>query len=163
MIGTRGGLTKMKPTVILGIMSAPTDHRPPARDEILARLAGHDIAPTQQRVEIAQALFARPQHLCADQVLALVNRDGEVVSKATVYNTLGLFARRGLVREVVVDPNRLFYDTTTHRHHHFFNVDTGELTDIPEGLPEIARLPPLPEGVEALGVEVIIRIRGRRQ
>ena len=125
----------------------------------IERLKSAGITPTQQRVEIAQILLAQPQHMSAEQVLKVVNRDGAVVSKATVYNTLGLFAKRGLVREVIVDPSKVFYDSNTGPHHHFFNVDTGELTDIESDEVNIAEIPTLPEGTEAAGVDVIIRLR----
>ncbi len=131
------------------------------REEISARLQTHGILPTPQRMEIAQILFARPQHLSADQVLALVNRDHNVVSKATVYNTLGLFASKGLAREVIVDPTKVFFDPNTSSHHHFYNVDTGTLTDIDAKALEIGQLPELPLGTVVDGVEVIIRLRNR--
>jgi len=132
------------------------------RQAVAELLQANDIQPTQQRLEIAQLLFARPQHMCAEEVLAAVNRTGNVVSKATVYNTLGLFAEKGLVREVIVDPSRVFYDSNVGPHHHFYNVDTGELTDIGEGQVAIGDLPELPPGTEAEGVEVIIRVRQGR-
>ncbi len=122
-------------------------------------LQQHGVTPTQQRVEIGQMLFARPQHLSADQLMAQVNSTGSHVSKATVYNTLNLFARKGLVREVIVDPARVFYDSTTSQHYHFFNIDTGELTDVPLPTLTMEQLPPLPQGTVAAGVDVIIRLR----
>lgn len=135
------------------------DNWPLGREAVVELLKEHAIQPTQQRMEIAQILFARPQHLSADQVLAAVNADGSLVSKATVYNTLGLFADKGLVREVIVDPNRVFYDSNTSTHHHFYNVDTGALTDIDADEVAINGLPSLPAGTLAEGVEVIIRVR----
>lgn len=135
------------------------DNRNPTRAEVIAFLKQRAIAPTLQRVEIAQVLFARPQHLSADQVLAQVNEDGPRVSKATVYNTLGLFAKKGLIREVIVDPTRVFYDTNTSAHHHFYNVDTGTLADIDASAVTISELPCLPDGTVAEGVDVIIRVR----
>ena len=138
------------------------DNWPLGREAVVELLKEHAIQPTQQRVEIAQILFARPQHLSADQVLAAVNADGSLVSKATVYNTLGLFADKGLVREVIVDPNRVFYDSNTSTHHHFYNVDTGALTDIDADEVAISGLPSLPAGTLAEGVEVIIRVRQER-
>lgn len=129
------------------------------RKEVTQRLQQAGVSPTQQRMEIAQILFARPQHLSAEQVLNIVNAQGPVVSKATVYNTLGLFARKGLVREVIVDPTKVFYDSNTSDHHHFYNVDTGNLTDIePESL-KLESMPTLPDGTQAEGVDVIIRVR----
>ncbi len=127
--------------------------------QVVDLLKGHGVTPTQQRVEIAQILFARPQHLSAEQVLSLVNAEHTAASKATVYNTLNLFAQKGLVREVIVDPSKVFYDSTTHEHHHFFNIDTCELTDVPVGLMPVGELPAVPPGTEAVAVDVIIRIR----
>ena len=144
-------------------MNLSVPNQPAARQGIIELLQAHDIVPTQQRVEIAQWLFAQPQHLCAEQLIELVGEAGCRVSKATVYNTLGLFAGRGLVRELIVDPDRVFYDTSTHQHHHFYNVDTRELIDIPENDLAIAHLPGAPAGSEAVGVQVVIRIRNQRQ
>ena len=129
------------------------------KGDVVELLKAAGINPTQQRIEIAQILFARPQHLSAEQVMTIVNSTGEIVSKATVYNTLGLFADKGLVREVIVDPNKVFYDSNTGAHHHFFNVDTGTLTDIDLADVRVEKLPTLPEGTVADGVDVIIRIR----
>lgn len=125
------------------------------------RLKAAGIGPTSQRLCIAEVLLAEPRHLCAEQVLAEVNRHSTLVSKATVYNTLRLFTERGLVREIVVDPNRSFYDSSTGAHHHFYNSDTGELTDIAADTVRISGLPPAPEGTEAEQVEVIVRLRQR--
>jgi len=127
--------------------------------QLAGLLKRHDILPTRQRLMIARVLFNRVQHLCADQVMHFVNNGTDHVSKATVYNTLGLFARKGLIREVIVDPARVFYDPNTGEHHHFYNVDTGELRDIEASALELATLPELPPGTVADGVEVIIRLR----
>lgn len=135
---------------------------PTSRVEVIDLMRKKGVNPTQQRIEIAQALFTRPQHLSADQVLSIVNNNHKLraaVSKATVYNTLGLFARMGLVRAVIVDPAKVFYDPTMVPHHHFYNVDTGELTDVEQSNFMLGDLPVLPEGTEAAGVDVVIRLR----
>ena len=119
----------------------------------------HDILPTPQRVEIARILLERPQHLSAEQILERLKAAESGVSKATVYNTLNLFSARGLIKEVMVDPVRKFYDSTTHPHHHFYNVDSGELSDIPDEQVNFAGLPDLPEGTERESVEVLIKVR----
>jgi Fur family iron response transcriptional regulator len=130
-----------------------------SESEAAERLRAHDIMPTQQRLQIARVLFTRDQHLSADQVLDMVGRSGSRVSKATIYNTLGLFARKGILREVIVDPTRVFYDTNTGDHHHFYNVDTGELSDIESGSIPVDRLPETPDGTSIEGVDVVIRVR----
>jgi len=137
-------------------MSTEFDHN---RKSIIDRLKEAGVSPTQQRVEIAQILFAKPQHLSAEQVLVMVNAENSVVSKATVYNTLGLFASKGLINEVIVDPAKVFYDSNTTGHHHFYNVDSGELTDVDSNAINLENLPPLPEGTKAEAIDVIIRLR----
>ena len=122
-------------------------------------LQAHDVSPTAQRLQIAEVLFSEPQHLSAEQILAAVKRAGAKVSKATVYNTLKLFTDKGLVREVIVDPTRVFYDSSTHVHHHFYNADTGMLMDIPSDEIGFAQLPNLPSGTRQDGIDVIIRVR----
>jgi len=127
--------------------------------DIGEQLRDAGITPTQQRVQIAEILFARPQHLSADQILAVVNSNGPIASKATIYNTLGLFARKGLVREVIVDPSKVFYDSNTGEHHHFYNLDSGELTDIDAENVMITSLPELPANTLPAGIDIIFRIR----
>jgi Fur family iron response transcriptional regulator len=110
---------------------------------------------------IARTLFQNPRHVSAEQVMRQVNEGQDHVSKATVYNTLGLFARNGLINEVIVDPTRVFYDPNTKHHHHFFNIDTGELTDIDAGQLVLSEPPTLPDGTTVTGVDVIIRVRNK--
>ena len=127
----------------------------------LLRLRG--INPTRQRIEIAHALYSRSEHLSADQVLAIVNQRHPETSRATVYNTLNLFVERKLIREVIVDPHRVFYDPNTAPHYHIYNVETGQLTDIDAQDVRIEGLPELPPGVVTEGMDIIIRVRGGSQ
>lgn len=129
------------------------------RHELIALLRKHGIAPTHQRLEIANVLFSRCEHLAADRILTLVNERHAETSKATVYNTLNLFRDCGLIREVIVDPKRVFYDPNTQPHHHLYNVDTGEITDIPADDLAVSGLPELPPGMVTEGVDIVIRVR----
>ena len=131
------------------------------RDNLADALRGHGITPTHQRIEIAHAIFSRGEHLSADQILALVNDRAAETSKATVYNTLNLFLAKKLIREVIVDPSKVFYDPNTDAHHHFYNVDTGALTDIDARDIRVTGLPALPPGMTTEGVDIIVRIRSR--
>lgn len=124
-------------------------------------LLEHDIRPTAQRLEIAVALLCQPQHLSADQVMSRVNRNEAIVSKATVYNTLNLFAEKGLIREVIIESGKVFYDSNTDMHHHIYNEDTGMLQDVAAAEMIIGNMPDLPEGTVKSGVDVIIRVRNK--
>jgi len=131
------------------------------REAIAGMLREHGITPTHQRMEIAQVLFARQQHLSADQILGMVNSRHAETSKATVYNTLRLLVDKKLVRELIVDPERVVYDPNTTPHHHLYDVVSGQLTDIPAGEIQVLGLPRLPPGVETEGVDIIVRTRPR--
>lgn len=133
-----------------------------SRQDILNLFDQTGIMPTPQRLEVADILLSRPQHLSADQIIEQLRANGSRVSKATVYNTLNLFGQRGIVREVMVDPTRKFYDSTTRPHHHFYNEDTGELWDIPDDKVTFLALPELPAGTERTSVELLIRVRNER-
>ena len=134
---------------------------PYTRDNLAEVLRRHGVNPTHQRIEIAYALFSRQEHLSADQILAIVNDRHSETSKATVYNTLNLFLEKRLIREVIVDPNKVFYDPNTEPHHHLYNIDSGKLADIDASSIEISGLPPLPEGMVTEGVDIIVRVRSR--
>jgi Fur family iron response transcriptional regulator len=129
------------------------------RDAISRLLTSHGLQVTTQRLDIAEHVLSRPQHLSADQILAAMRKRGSRVSKATVYNTMNLFSERGLVRTVEVDPERVYYDSTSEAHHHFYNVDTGELIDIPEDSVQLSLGTALPQGTEREGVDIVIRVR----
>ncbi|MDH3414218.1 MAG: transcriptional repressor [Gammaproteobacteria bacterium] len=133
-----------------------------AEEDVAELLQKHGIVPTRQRVQIAAVLLAHPQHLSADQLLQLVNQDGAAVAKATIYNTLGLFVKEGLVREVMVERAKVFYDSNMARHYHLYDVDSGELRDIDAAGVEVTGLPDLPKGTRLEGMDLVIRVRRSR-
>lgn len=129
------------------------------RDNLADKLRAHGINPTHQRIEIAFALFSRHEHLSADQVMAIVNERHSETSKATVYNTLNLFLEKKLIREVIVDPNKVFYDPNTEPHYHMYDLQSGRLTDIDAADVRVTGLPTLPSGMVTEGMDIIIRVR----
>ena len=133
----------------------------PVTSQARAILERHGVRPTSQRLQVAELLLTSPKHMTAEQILAKLRESPGRVSKATVYNTLKLFVDNGLARQIHADPERCVYDSTMTPHHHFQNLDTGEMLDIrPEDL-AFAKMPPLPPGTEIADVEVVIRLRSR--
>ena len=129
------------------------------RADILLAFERCGIQPTSQRIEVAGILLEKAQHLSADQIIDRLRDKGSRVSKATVYNTLNLFGERGLVTEIIVDPERRYYDSNTEKHHHFYNVDTGRLTDIPRDSIRVSHIPECPDGGALESIEVLVKIR----
>ena len=123
------------------------------------RLADCGIRPTGQRVRIAALLLSAPQHLSAEQILDSLRASGARVSKATVYNTLNLFAERGLIRQLSVDGSRAWFDSNVDAHYHFHDTTTGALIDVPIPDVEFSRLPAPPAGTEVAGIDIVIRLR----
>jgi len=132
------------------------DHRAESVDAILR---SHGVIPTAQRLQIGGMVLARPTHFSAEQLYEEVNESGGRVSKATVYNTLGLFVEKGLLRQVLVDPSKVFYDSNMAPHYHFYDVESGRLEDIDASEIRIGALPEPTDGVQIEGVDVIVRIR----
>ena len=119
------------------------------------------LRPTRQRLTLAELLVGDGQHrhVTAESLFAEVQKRGERVSLATVYNTLRAFCDVGLIQEVTVDGSKSYFDTNTHDHPHFFWEDENRLSDAPSDQLEIARLPDAPDGAEIASVDVVIRLR----
>ncbi|MGB8843524.1 MAG: iron response transcriptional regulator IrrA [Aliidongia sp.] len=117
------------------------------------------LRPTQQRLALASLLFhGRDRHVTAEQLHGEAQAEAIKVSLATIYNTLHQFTEAGLLREVVVEPGRSYFDTNTTDHHHFYCDDDGHLEDIPGDRVNLISMPSPPEGMTINRVEVIIRI-----
>ena len=129
--------------------------------EIFSKLRESGIQPTSQRMLVANALFAKHQHVTADQLYENMLHTGSRVSKATVYNSLKLFVESGLLREIFVDSGRTYYDSNTSRHHHYYNVDTGDLGDLMEDLPYLPDGNYLPKGTSLENVDIVVRVRNQ--
>ena len=135
--------------------------QPAMRDhEAMLRDAG--VRATRQRVALAQVLFAKGnRHLTAEMVYNEAAQSSLQVSLATVYNTLNLFAKMGLLREIGVDGSTTYFDTRTGDHHHFFVEGAGEIRDIPTTQIRIGKVGSIPEGYEISRVDLVIRLRKR--
>lgn len=139
-----------------------TDVRP--YTALIERLKLAGLRPTRQRLALAKLLFdtANDQpdrHVTAEQLHSEAMEAEVRVSLATVYNTLHQFTDAGLLREVVVDSGRSYFDTNVDDHHHFYFEDNGRLQDIPGAAVRLAELPEAPAGAAIKRVEVIIRVR----
>jgi Fur family iron response transcriptional regulator len=121
------------------------------------------LRPTRQRLALAKVLFENGNRHTTAEMLHIEAQAAHIrVSLATVYNTLRQFTNAGLLREMVVDASRSYFDTNTSPHHHFFFEESGELVDIREELITLSDLPPPPEGTTIDRVDVVVRVKARK-
>ena len=126
---------------------------------VIARLKQAGLRPTRQRIALAKLLFeTENRHVTAEDLHAEARATGVSISLATIYNSLHQFTEVGLMREVVVEAGRSYFDTNTGDHHHFFHEDTGTLEDIPSDRINVSELPAAPAGKLVQRVDVIVRI-----
>jgi len=126
----------------------------------LDRLHQAGLRPTRQRLALARLLFdGGDRHVTAEQLHGEAMTASVRVSLATVYNTLHQFTAAGLLREVVVEAGRSYFDTNVADHHHFFFEGSGQLQDIPSDSVTVVDLPVAPSGMRVARVDVIIRVQ----
>ncbi len=135
---------------------------PAATDAALGdRLRRAGVSLTLQRLVIAQVLLARPVHLTADQVWSLARELMPEISRATVYNTLDLFERSNLLRRLIVDTEKVVFDSNVSPHHHLYDITTGEVADLAPGEVKVVGTPVLPPNLELADIDVVVRVRRR--
>ncbi|MZR29603.1 iron response transcriptional regulator IrrA [Sneathiella litorea] len=128
------------------------------------KLRNAQLRPTKQRLALAQLLYADgDRHITAERLHSEAIEAGVAISLATIYNNLHQFTSAGLLREVVVDSSRSYFDTNIAPHHHFFHEQTGKLEDIAVNDLKVDNIPPLPEGMEISSVDVIVRVNSSRR
>ena len=126
----------------------------------LEQLSSVGLRPTSQRMILAKLLFdGTRRHITAEMLHNEVLRSQKKVSLATIYNTLHLFTKLGLLREIIVDSDCSYFDTNTTNHHHFYREDTRELIDIDESDIQIGRLPKPPQGSQITRVDMVVRTK----
>ena len=117
------------------------------------------VRPTRQRVDLGCAIFGSGDwHFTAEMIFHETRSIRFAPTLGTIYNTLNEFARCGLLREIAIYDAKLWYDTKTGPHYHFYREDTEELSDIPDDLlPEFEI--PAPEGTRIAAIDVIVRLK----
>lgn len=129
------------------------------KPETLEALRAQGIQPSAQRVAVAEFVLRSSAHPSADQVWVHARRSLPVLSRATVYNTLNLFVKAGLLRQHVLAEGRVVFDPRTDRHHHFIDEETGAIHDVPWEALDVRNMGSL-AGFEVRDYQVVMR--GRR-
>ena len=126
------------------------------------KLRSSNLRPTKQRLKICQFLFDREKtfHFTVETLNKKINKNGATkVSLATIYNTVEAFTSAGYLKEVLTSKNKSYYDTNIKSHHHFYDEESKELTDIDKSQIKLSRVPIPPKGKKIKNLEVVIRIQ----
>tara|TARA_B100001750_G_scaffold248171_1_gene277275 strand:- start:91 stop:489 length:399 start_codon:yes stop_codon:yes gene_type:complete len=124
-------------------------------------LVKNQIKPTKQRLQIADLIFVRNQHFTAIDLIEKINKLKLHISQATIYNTLGLFESKGLLKIINLDDEQKFYDTNLSHHHHIFNLNNHSLLDIPDDKISFSKLPKIPDTMKLERAEVLIKVKNK--
>ena len=126
------------------------------------KLRSSNLRPTKQRLKICQFLFDRKKtfHFTVETLNKKINKDGATkVSLATIYNTVEAFTKAGHIKEILTSKSKSYFDTNTKSHHHFYDEDSKELTDIDYNQIKLSKVPLPPKGKKIKNLEVVIRLQ----
>jgi Fur family transcriptional regulator, iron response regulator len=140
------------------VMDAP-ERKVESDETIRRKLEEAGVRPTRQRIDLARAIFAAgDRHFTAEMLFQDTRAIRFAPTLGTIYNTLNEFSRSGLLRQIAIYDAKLWYDTKTGPHFHFYDEDSDTLSDIPEEcLPDIDI--PAPQGMRIAAIDVIIRLK----
>ena len=126
------------------------------------KLRSSNLRPTKQRLKICQFLFNREKtfHFTVETLNKKINKNvATKVSLATIYNTVEAFTNAGYLKEILTSKNKSYYDTNIKSHHHFYDEESKELTDIKYNQIKLSKVPTPPKGKKIKNLEVVIRIQ----
>jgi len=133
------------------------------KTEIVNKLRSSKLRPTRQRIRIAEFLFNKEKtfHFTIENLNKNINKkdNSENISLATIYNTVEAFKKAGHLKEILTNNNTSYFDTNISSHHHFYDDQTNELTDINFNDIEVTKVPQAPKGKKIKDVEVIISLQ----
>ena len=97
---------------------------------VIETLSRFGIPATPQRIAVAQFILNTETHPTADEVWAKMRERRQTLSRATVYNTLNLFAKKGLIKPQPLREGVAVFDGHVEPHHHFIDDKTGRIYDV---------------------------------
>jgi len=128
---------------------------------VIEVLRQHGIQPTPQRVAVAEFVLGTDTHPTADEVWAAVRDRCPTLSRATIYNTLNLFAAKGLLKPQPLKEGVVVFDAHVAPHHHLIDDETGKVFDVPGDAVKVTGEASL-EGFEVREYQVVLRGRRRK-
>jgi Fur family iron response transcriptional regulator len=129
--------------------------------DVVRVLEEHGIQPSAQRVAVGRYVLQSDEHPSADRVFQRVTAAFPMISRATVYNTLNLFVKKGLLHELVLAEGRSVFDPNVEKHHHFIDDESGAIADLPWDALEVKKVEKL-RGIDVREYQVVVRGKKKR-
>ena len=125
------------------------------QDEPQGKLAAAGFRVTRTRLIIARQLWngLDGRHVDAALLHSAIRASGEKVSLATIYNALREFEQAGLIRRIAMPSERVWYDTDTDAHRHFYIEGENRVLDIPDD----GGMEP-PEGFRVRRIDTVVHL-----
>lgn len=102
---------------------------------LISKLSSQGYRLTPQRMLVVSAIANSDHHISAEEIYAQVVAKYPYVNVSTVYRTLDLLKRLGLVTETDLGGNRVRYHPADKgHHHHLVCQECGEIIDLDESM-----------------------------
>ena len=130
------------------------------------RLKSSGLRPTKQRLLISKVLFGQSTtfHFTIENLKKIIEKNTDTkISLATLYNTVHSFKKNGYLKEISLKSNKTYFDTNTKKHHHFYDEDTGKLTDISNKDILVTKIPKIPSGKKIKEIQITVSVESSNQ
>ena len=127
----------------------------------IEKLRSSGLRPTKQRIKICKLLFDRKKtfHFTINDISKTLKKEtSDKISLATIYNTIHSFKKKGYLKEISINRERIYFDTNTSNHHHFLDVNTNELIDLKNQDVHNIKIKKRIPGKKINSIEVLVKI-----
>ena len=124
------------------------------------------LRPTKQRVKMCDVLFNREKtfHFSINDLVKMISEKmNEMISLATVYNTVHALEKKGYLKKISINSDKSYFDTNTSIHHHFYDEDKQELIDCNEYDIDPVNVKKNIPGKKINSVEVLVKVASDNQ
>ena len=86
---------------------------------------------TNQRFIVFKVLLNNEGHFDCEDIIALINKNGRKVSRATVYRTLDILVKYDFARKLILDDGIARYENklSTDHHDHMIDIENNEIIE----------------------------------
>ena len=109
-------------------------------DKYIDLLKENNMKITHHRLAILKYLDKHHNHPTADEIYSKLKTKNPSLSKTTVYNSLDILQKNGLIKMLTICGSEYRYDFKEGMHHHFLCNNCGKIIDIDIACPNIEKV-----------------------